>query len=254
MSEGYDPAAWERLRRQWGITAVAAVGVAVMGYIALSDWWTRLHGLRWATAAGVVLTYELWLLWRHLDRNRCETAGLLLDSFGIATAATLVRGLAIAAVAGFIAVPEPVGWAAWLPVGLYVIAVALDWVDGRLARQYGETTLLGAKLDLEFDGLCLLVAGLLGTTYGVLPPWYLAVGLARPAFVAGRWLHRRRGRSVGPIPPSSVRRPLTGLQMVVCSIALLPVVSSPVSTALATVAMVPFVGVFARDFRAVVRG
>jgi CDP-diacylglycerol--glycerol-3-phosphate 3-phosphatidyltransferase len=254
MSEGYEPAAWARLRRQWALTVLTAVGVAVMGYVALSDWWTRLHGLQWAATAGVVLAYELWLLWRHLDRNRCETTGLLLDSLGIATAVTLARGLTTAAVAGFIAVPEPVGRAAWLPSGLYVITVALDWVDGRLARQYGETTVLGAKLDLEFDGLCLLVAGLLGNAYGVLPPWYLAVGLARPAFVAGQWLHRRRGRSVGPVPPSGIRRPLTGLQMVVCSVALLPVVSPPASTALATVAMMPFVGVFARDFRAVVRG
>jgi CDP-diacylglycerol--glycerol-3-phosphate 3-phosphatidyltransferase len=253
MSEGYDPVAWARLRRQWGIAMLTAVGVAVMGYVALSDWWTHFHGLRWTATTAVVLTYELWLLWRHLDRNRCETTGLLLDSLGIATAVTFARGLATAAVAGFITVPEPVGRAAWLPAGLFVITVALDWVDGRLARQYGETTVLGAKLDLEFDGLCLLVGGLLGIAYGVLPPWYLAVGLARPTFVASRWLHRRRGRSVGSVPPSDVRRPLTGLQMVVCSIALLPVVSPPVSTVLATVAMVPFIGVFVRDFHAVVR-
>lgn len=72
MSEGYNPVAWARLRRQWGITVLSAVGIAVTGYVSLSGWWTRLHGLRWATAAGVVLAYELWLLWRYLDRNRLE--------------------------------------------------------------------------------------------------------------------------------------------------------------------------------------
>ncbi|GAA0455320.1 CDP-alcohol phosphatidyltransferase family protein [Halococcus dombrowskii] len=254
MSEGYDPVAWERLRRQWGLTVLTAVSVAIVGYVFLSDWWTRRHGIQWTVTAGVVLTYELWLLWRYLDQNRCESAGLLLDSLGIATAATLARGLLTAAVAGFIVLPEPTGQTAWLPAVLYVVAVALDRVDGRLARQYGETTMLGAKLDLEFDGLSLLVAGLLGIVYGTLPLWYLAVGLARPAFVIGRSLHRRRGGAVGSIPPSTVRRPLTGVQMFVCSVALVPIVPSTVSIALATVAMIPFVCVFARDFHSVVQG
>lgn len=78
------------------------------------------------------------------------------------------------------------------PGGLYVIVVTLDWIDGRLARQYGETTVLSAKFDMEFDVFCLLVVGLLGNTYGVLPPWHLVVGLAQSAFVAGGWLYRRR--------------------------------------------------------------
>lgn len=254
MSEGYDPVAWERLRRQWGLTVLTAVGIAIAGYVFLSDWWTRRHGLQWMVTAGVVLTYELWLLWRYLDQNRRESAGLLLDSLGVATAATLTRGLLTAAVAGFIVLPEPTGQTAWLPAGLYVVAVALDWIDGRLARQYGDTTMLGAKLDLEFDGLSLLVAGLLGTVYGTLPVWYLAVGLARPAFVLGKWLHRRRGGSVGPVPTSAIRRPLTGLQMLVCSVALVPIVPSSVSIGLATVAMIPFVCVFARDFHSVIQG
>ena len=79
MSKEYDPVAWGRLRRQWGITALTAVAIAIAGYVALSDWWTRLHGLRWTVTAGIVLTYELWILWRYLDQNRCEPAGLLLD-------------------------------------------------------------------------------------------------------------------------------------------------------------------------------
>jgi CDP-diacylglycerol--glycerol-3-phosphate 3-phosphatidyltransferase len=251
MSEGYDHAAWRRLRWQWGITALVGVGVAVLGYIALSDWWTRLHGLQWAATAGVVLTYELWLLRRHLDLNRCGTAELLRSSLGVATAVTLIRGLVIAAVAGFLAVPEPTGRAAWLPWGLYAVAVALDWVDGWLARWRGKITLLGAKLDMEFDGVCLLVAALLGNVYGVLPPWYLAVGFMRPAFVAGTWLHRQRGGIVGSLPESAVRRELAAIQMIVCSIALLPVAGPPVSTAISTVAMIPFVGMFVRDFLAV---
>jgi hypothetical protein len=106
MSEGYDPVAWERLRRQWGLTVLTAVGIAIAGYVFLSDWWTRRHGLQWMVTSGVVLTYELWLLWRYLDQNRRESAGLLLDSLGVATAATLTRGLLTAAVAGFIVLPS----------------------------------------------------------------------------------------------------------------------------------------------------
>ncbi|RJT07200.1 CDP-alcohol phosphatidyltransferase family protein [Halococcus sp. IIIV-5B] len=237
-----------RLRTQWFYVACIAVGIAVAGWVVLSEWWQPIHGIQWLGLTGFVLTYELWLLWRHIGRNRRSNTDQLFESLGAGTAATLLRGIAIAAVAGFILIPQPTGPEAWLPAGIYGLAVALDWVDGRLARWSGQPTLLGAKLDREFDGLGLLVAGLLGYAYGVLPVWYLAVGFARPLFVVGTWLHRHRGGTIGSLPESGHRRQLAGSQMIVCSVALLPVVTPTVSMALATVVMLPFVGVFIRDF------
>ncbi|EMA37802.1 CDP-alcohol phosphatidyltransferase family protein [Halococcus hamelinensis] len=251
MSDGFDGIARGRLRRQWGIVGVVGVVGTATGYTVLGGWWTPAHGVRWTLVTAVVLTYELWLLGRHLTENRRADDERLRDTLGIATAATLMRGGALAALAGFLVVPEPTGHALWLPGGLYTVAVALDWIDGWLARRVGTESLLGAKLDTEFDGLGLLIAGLLGHSYGVLPPWYLVVGFARPAFLGGLWLHRRRGGAVGALPESGRRRQLAGLQMGVCSVALLPVVAPSTSIALSTVVMVPFVALFVHDFLAV---
>ena len=251
MSDGYDRIARGRLRRQWALVAVvAAIGTAT-GCTVLGGWWTPAHGVRWGLMTAGVVTYELWLLRRYLAENRRADDGQLRDTLGVATAATLTRGGALAALAGFLVVPEPTGHALWLPWGLYTVAVALDWIDGRLARRVGTESLLGAKLDTEFDALGLLIAGVVGLSYGVLPPWYLVVGFARPAYLGGLWLHRRRGGTVGTLPESGRRRQLAGLQMGVCSVALLPLVTPSTSIVLSTVVMVPFVALFARDFLAV---
>ncbi|MFC6836630.1 CDP-alcohol phosphatidyltransferase family protein [Halomarina ordinaria] len=241
----------DRLRRRWTLAVGAGVAVIVCGALALAAVRTPVTGLWWILGAGAVLVVEASLLWRGLDANRTTREAPLLPTLGLANGLTLVRGLALAAVAGFLLLPRPVGALAWAPGALYGAAALLDQVDGRVARGYGRTTLLGERLDMAFDTVGLLVAPVLAVRYGQLPVWYLAVSAARYVFLAALFVRRRRGLPIHDLPESPVRRPLAGVQMAVVALALSPVLGPPTTTLLATVAMVPFLAGFARDWLAV---
>lgn len=95
--------------------------------------------------------------------------------------ATLVGGIAALTVDWF-SQPAPVA----AVVTLSAIALVLDGVDGWVARRTGTASTLGARFDLEVDAFLILVLSLyVARSTGV---WVLAIGLARYAFVAGRWL------------------------------------------------------------------
>lgn len=205
---------------------------------------------RWAVLAGAVAAGELALAWLLLGRHRTGT-GILAPTFGVATGLTLLRGLLIAAVAGFlVAVPlsDPT---VWLAGGLYAVAVTLDAVDGLVARRNGRVTPFGERLDLEFDALAIAVGALLGVMVGALPQWYVLAGGARYAYAGSLCFRRLRGFPVFSLPPSMVRRPLAALQMAVVAIALFPPIDPPATTWLATAALVPFLLGFVRDWLAV---
>lgn len=84
---------------------------------------------------------------------------------------------------------------------LTVVALALDFVDGRVARRTGTASAFGARLDGEADAFLILVlsAYVARSTGG----WVLAMGLARYASaVATRalgWMQR-------PLPPRYWRK------------------------------------------------
>ncbi|MEF8790748.1 MAG: CDP-alcohol phosphatidyltransferase family protein [Haloarculaceae archaeon] len=236
------------LRRHWAVVAAAfalAFVAVVAGVAAVAE---RPVAARWAVPAAGVAAFELWFLYRHLDANHGGGPDdRLYGSLGVANAVTLVRGGAFAAVAGFAAV-EPTPGLAWLPALLYGGGCALDRIDGYTARRGGRTTVLGARLDMAFDTLGFLVAPVVAVLWGRLPVWYLSLSLARYAFRAGRGLRRRRGRPVHDLPPSSVRRPLAGVQMVFITVALAPVLPAATVRPLAAVVLVPSLAVFARDY------
>jgi CDP-diacylglycerol--glycerol-3-phosphate 3-phosphatidyltransferase len=236
------------LHRDWALVAAAfalALAAVAAGVAAVAE---RPVAARWAVPTAAVAAFELWFLRRHLDANHAEGAeARLYGTLGVANGLTLVRGGAFAAVAGFVAVAPSPG-VAWLPALLYGAGCALDRIDGYTARRGGRTTVLGARLDMAFDTLGFLVAPVVGVLWGRLPVWYLSLSLARYLFRAGRGLRRRRGEPVYDLPPSRVRRPLAGVQMVFITLALAPVL--PVGTVglLAAVVLVPSLAVFARDY------
>lgn len=239
------------LRREW-VRVVAAFGLALValatGVAVLRD---HPAAVRWAVLTAVVGAFELWFLRRHLGANHADRASArLYGSLGVANGLTLVRGGAFAAVAGF-AVVDPTTRLAWLVAALYGGGCALDWIDGLAARLRGRTTVLGARLDMAFDTLGFLVAPVVGVIWGRLPVWYLSISLARYLFKAGRGLRRRRGRPVYDLPPSRVRRPLAGVQMVFITVALAPLVPATAVRLVAAVVVVPSLAVFARDYLAV---
>jgi len=241
-----------RLRRQWAGVALLAVAGGVAGYLLLSEWWTTTHGGQWLLVAGAVAAGELHVLRRGLARNRDGATAPPRPTLGVANLLTVARGLLLAAVAGFLPLSRPMELGLWVPAGLYAAAVVLDYADGVVARRRGEITELGASLDETFDTIGLFVAPLLAVSYAQLPAWYLAIPLAKPAYLLSlRLWSRVTGRQPGPLPASRVRRPLATLQMSVAALALSPLATPPATTAIATAAMVPFLAVFARDWLAV---
>jgi CDP-diacylglycerol--glycerol-3-phosphate 3-phosphatidyltransferase len=249
-------AALERtaLRRDWAFVAAAFVLVLVAVAAGVAVVAERPAAARWAVPAGAVAAFELWFLRRHLGANHAEGHETrLYGTLGLANGLTLLRGGAFAAVAGFAAV-APSSELAWLPAVLYGGGCAVDWLDGFTARRAGRTTVLGARLDMAFDTLGFLVAPVVGVLWGQLPVWYLSLSLARYLFRAGRGLRRRRGKPVFDLPPSRVRRPLAGVQMVFITLALAPVLSAGTVRLLAAVVLVPSLAVFARDYLAVAGG
>lgn len=115
----------------------------------------------------------------------------------------------------------------WLPALLYVAASVTDVFDGYVARRTDRVSRLGETLDMEFDGLGVLVACILAVQYGQLPLVFLLVGFARPLFVGGMLLRTRMGLPNYPMTESNQRRIIAGLLMIFLSTVLWPIFSPP---------------------------
>nr|WP_227132885.1 CDP-alcohol phosphatidyltransferase family protein [Halorubellus salinus] len=257
------------LRRGFRVTVVVAVAATAALAVAVAGAFTVAAAARWLAVAAVPMGYTLWFLHGALGENhqqapstRAEgaTEPVVYGTLGVANGVTIARGWLFAWVAGCLLVPPSevasgaaaatAVWA-WVPAVGYGVGAGLDYVDGALASTVGRRTRLGERLDLAFDTMGFLVAPVVAVAWGALPVWYLSISVARYLFRFGCWVRERRGRPVGDLPPSRVRRPLAGLQMAVVAFALLPVTRPAVAWPVATVAMIPSLAVFARDYLAV---
>ncbi|MFB6300603.1 MAG: CDP-alcohol phosphatidyltransferase family protein [Halobacteriales archaeon] len=239
-----------RLRLEWTGVTLLVVGGLLAGWTVLAGSVSVETADRWLLPAGSVLGYELVLLGVKLRANRTED-GAIRATLGIANYITIVRGGLFATVAGFLFVSPTTPVVAWAPGICYGIGVILDYLDGTTARIVGRQTALGEQLDLAFDTLGFLVAPLVGVVWGRLPIWYLSISLARYLYRGGVAWRTRRGRPVGDLPDSRVRRPLAAVQMVFITVALLPVISTRIIYPLAAVVATPSIVVFIRDYLAV---
>ncbi|WP_235829826.1 CDP-alcohol phosphatidyltransferase family protein [Frigidibacter oleivorans] len=111
------------------------------------------------------------------------------------TRAALAASLLAPALAG---TPRP-----GLCLALTLVALALDGVDGWLARQAGLASRFGARFDMETDSLLALVLALLAMQTAGLGPWVLVLGLPRYVFWAAMWVWPWLD---GPLPPRRSRR------------------------------------------------
>ncbi len=207
------PPALLQLKRRWALVAIISALFLLSGFSLLQGSWQVAYARQWLFQASLGLLYLLWVLWRGLEHNYRVGESHLLPGLGIANITTLLRGVLIASLLGFLLLPWPPGWLAWIPAGLYTLAVLADFLDGFLARITQRVTRLGEILDMSFDGLGVLAASLLAIQYNQVPAWYLLVALARYLFLAGIWLRRRRGLPVHELQPSVRRRAFAGVQM-----------------------------------------
>jgi phosphatidylglycerophosphate synthase len=127
---------------------------------------------------------------------------------------TLTRALLIAGVAGLVAdsFGRPVSVTAL--VTLSTVALALDAVDGQVARRTGTATRLGARIDGEVDAfLILLLSIAVSQDYG---GWVLVIGAARYALLLAGWLIPWLA---APLPPRYWRRVVAAVQGIVLTVA-----------------------------------
>ncbi len=236
------------LRRHWLLAALLFVVALGAGYAGQARSANAAHALSWLLWASVAAAAVLGILWHALPSNHRKNEDRLLADFGAATWVSLVCGLLVAATAGFLFSPMPAGRLAWAPALFYTLSRLLDFADGYLARRTNRVTQLGATLDIELDGLGLLVAVVMGVQTGRLPVWYLVLADSRQLFVAGMWLRTLQGKPVYELPPSENRRVIAGFQTGFLTLMLWPILGPPATTLAATLFAVPLIASFGRDW------
>jgi phosphatidylglycerophosphate synthase len=155
---------------------------------------------------------------------------------------TWTRALLIAGVAGLVADSFSRPLAVTALVTLSSIALALDAVDGQVARRTGTATPLGARLDGEVDAfLILLLSIAVSQVYG---SWVLVIGAARYALLLGGWL---MPWLAAPLPPRYWRKVVAAVQGIVLTVAVSGVPSRLAGMIAVVVALLLLAESFGRD-------
>ena len=165
--------------------------------------------------------------------HRSEPANL---GFGAANYATAIRAtIAMAVLAAACTLNEVMETGRWALFAAAATALALDGVDGWLARRAGRASAFGARFDMEVDSALMLIIGLALWRLDQTGAWVLSCGLWRYAFLA---IGALRPRFAAPLP-SSFRRKLFCVAPLVCLIAALnPIVPPYGAQLLAAIALI----------------
>lgn len=171
------------------------------------------------------------------------------EAFGAANAVTLVRAgmIALVAATAFETLENGPALAIAAFCGL---ALALDGVDGWLARRSGLASMFGARFDLEVDALFVLILSVSAYMHGKAGVWVLLIGLMRYGLFSAGFLTKRLE---APLPESLRRKAICVVQIAALALLLLPQIVQPLSTWIAAVALVLLTWSFAVDIRYLLR-
>lgn len=164
--------------------------------------------------------------------------------FGPADRVTLARTSIAALCAGLLFQGNSaiaLGW--WLPA-IAGISLALDGVDGWLARKTGTASEFGARFDMEIDAFFILVLSALVWQLDKTGPWVLAMGAMRYAFLAAAVFTPRLG---APLFKSRRRQTVCVIQVAALVICLIPIIGPQAATAVAAFALLSLFYSFAVD-------
>jgi phosphatidylglycerophosphate synthase len=154
------------------------------------------------------------------------------DRLGLASWVTLARATLAVGVAALAADSFTRGTPVALLVTLAAVALALDAVDGWLARRTGTATALGARFDGEVDAFLILALSVyVAPASGA---WVLAIGAARYLFLAGEWLLPWMR---APLPPRRWRKIVAATQGLVLTVAAAGVLPRGLAQALLVAAL-----------------
>jgi phosphatidylglycerophosphate synthase len=196
-----------------GKGALATIGrAAILGLLATAT----LLGIVSATAGLSVAGWIAGLATGSAATALLVTARRRSDEPSIHPAdwVTLTRTVLIAGVAGLVAdsFARPVPVTAL--VTLSAVALALDAVDGQVARRTGTATPLGGRIDGEVDAfLILLLSIVVSQDYG---SWVLVIGAARYALLVAGWLIPWLA---APLPPRYWGKVVAAVQGIVLTVA-----------------------------------
>ncbi|MCM4077688.1 MULTISPECIES: CDP-alcohol phosphatidyltransferase family protein [Paractinoplanes] len=189
-------------------------------------------GLIAGAAYGLVLC---GLLGAGLDRAR-------MHQIGAANAVTLSRAILVGGVTAMVVTSfaHPVSTPAL--VAIAGVALALDGVDGQVARRTGTTTALGARFDMEVDAFLILVLSVYaGDRFGW---WWVAIGAFRYAFVVAAWALPWLNAA---LPPRFSRKVVAALQGIVLALVTADLLPAALTTVVLTVALASLTWSFGRD-------
>lgn len=166
------------------------------------------------------------------------------ESFGSANRVTLMRGALLALLFGLLGEQTPGAAAAQFAASVGLVVLALDGLDGQLARRQGNATSFGARFDMETDALMILVLAALVWQFDKAGLWIMLAGLMRYGFVAAAtvlpWMRR-------PLRESRRRQAAFVLLALVLIACLLPALVPPWSSLLALSGLALIGGSFAVD-------
>jgi phosphatidylglycerophosphate synthase len=213
-----------------GLPVAAAGGLALSGGLIGG---AALSALVFAVMAGLAVR-GMALAYPHDRMGSCNAVTLLRAALAAAVAAPLAGQGALAAAPGL----------AWSVLAVAALALALDGLDGWLARRSGLTSEFGARFDMEVDSALALILAGLALANGKAGLWVLALGALRYAWVAAGlilpWLQ-------GALPQRFRRKAVCVVQIAALILLLAPPLVPPVSTVLGLAATALLVWSFALD-------
>lgn len=239
-----EPGSSNRLTSGWpvaldllaGLAVASALTLVLCAWLASSAAWVIGAVTAYMALAAVVYGFWIWTAARTGTERRGD--------FGWANRVTLVRAALVAVLAGVLVVPEIVQRHGMVIASLAIVAIALDGLDGWLARMVDDATRYGARFDMEIDALLILVLSIAVLLADRAGAWVLAIGSMRYAFVvAGRmlpWLQ-------GDLPPSTWRKVVCVAQGIVLAVALVPWLPVPLVQSALVLSLAVLIHSFGRD-------
>lgn len=178
MNRPWQPLATGAVVEGAGLAAAGGAGLLMPGPAVAAS-------LGYLGGAALILAF-----WR---RQRFGTANLV--TLGRVIGTCWVIGLTLQAVLGRLSTAGLLGM---IMVG--ACCLALDGVDGKIARARGETSPFGARFDMETDAALNLALSLAVAVLGIAGWWVLTIGLLRYAYVAASRVAPRPVRDVLRVP------------------------------------------------------
>ncbi|RKD87099.1 CDP-alcohol phosphatidyltransferase family protein [Kushneria marisflavi] len=164
--------------------------------------------------------------------------------FGWANRVTLMRAILIVLLTAMLPLPAFINEHHLMVFATALTALALDGVDGWVARRSHTESRFGARLDMELDAFFILMLCLMLVIQGKAGAWIMAIGAMRYAFVAAarvwHWLDEE-------LPVSYRRKTICVWQVSTLMTCLLPWVTTPWSNLALALSLLLLMISFAMD-------